>query len=118
MSFVLRVVRFFVSIYRWFVTLFRNWRIYRLEYVSEEPTKLRTSTVYAVGENGHIWHVTFLCPCRCGAPISLNMLPDDSPRWHLSVHGDTPTLTPSVRRQVGCRSHFFLRRGRVDWCRR
>jgi hypothetical protein len=45
-------------------------------------------TLYAIGENGHLWHVSLVCPCWCGATIALNLLPDDSPRWRLYESAD------------------------------
>jgi hypothetical protein len=57
-----------------------------------------------------------LCPCDCGELIQLNTLPRVRPRWSARRHQNcTITLHPSVRRTVGCRSHFFLRRGGIDW---
>ena len=63
-----------------------------------------------------LWHVALVCPCGCGATIALNVLPDASPRWRLYESADGPTLSPSVWRTTGCRSHFILRRGGVIWC--
>jgi hypothetical protein len=49
--------------------------------------------------------------------INLNLLPDDSPRWHLTIGmNKAPTLRPSVWRREGCAAHFFLRGGRIAWC--
>lgn len=87
---------------------------FRVVHLSEDPDELLPQTIYAIGENGHLWHVMLACPCGCGAAIALNVLPDDSPRWRLDEHG--PTLSPSVWRTTGCRSHFILRRGQVVWC--
>jgi hypothetical protein len=40
------------------------------------------------------------------------------PRWDLKVDADQrPTLHPSVWVADGCRSHFWLRRGIVHWCK-
>ncbi|WP_366931770.1 DUF6527 family protein [Paraburkholderia xenovorans] len=35
-----------------------------------------------------------------------------------SLASATParTLAPSVDRTVGCKSHFFVRGGRIQWC--
>ena len=85
-------------------------------HLTEEPDELLPETLYAIGENGHLWHVMFVCPCGCGAPIALNALPDASPRWRLYESTDGPTLSPSVWRTTGCRSHFILRGGLVIWC--
>jgi hypothetical protein len=58
-----------------------------------------------------------ICPCGCKEVINLNLLKTVRPRWSVKEHPDrTVTLTPSVWRQKGCRSHFFLRRGRIEWC--
>lgn len=57
-----------------------------------------------------VWQAcTLLCPCGCNAVISLSLLPNTKPKW--SVNGDT--LTPSVNRTVGCKSHFSITNGIV-----
>jgi hypothetical protein len=89
---------------------------YRVVHLRDDPDALLTETLYAIGENGHLWHVILVCPCGCGAPIALNVLPDDSPRWRLRESAAGPTLYPSVWRTTGCRSHFILRQGQVVWC--
>jgi len=89
---------------------------YEVLRVEEEPDHLRPRALYAIGENGNLWHVTFVCPCGCAESISLNLLPDDSPRWTLHEQPEGPTLEPSVWRTAGCRSHFFVRRGQIVWC--
>ncbi|WP_236819161.1 DUF6527 family protein [Alicyclobacillus ferrooxydans] len=59
-----------------------------------------------------------LCPCGCGEVLHMSLHPDGRPRWELTRHPDgTVSLSPSVWRKVGCRSHFFLERGRVRWCK-
>lgn len=118
MSLLKWLIALVVTVYRRWVAWFVDDHVYKLAYVADEPPQLAAHTVYAVGENGHLWHVIFLCPCSCRAQISLNLLPDDSPRWKLSASNDVPSLSPSVRRAVGCRSHFILKNGRIVWCRR
>jgi uncharacterized protein DUF6527 len=82
----------------------------------ELPERPAPRYVYIVGERGEDWYAAMLCPCHCGAVIELNLVPPGRPCWKLTIHVDgTPTLTPSVWRQVECRSHFFLRRGRIAW---
>jgi hypothetical protein len=118
MNLFLGILQVLLRVYRMCLAWLTRRRTYRLAYVTEEPDRLDRRTVYAVGEGGHLWHVTFLCPCGCSAVISLNLLPDDSPRWHLSTENGRPTLTPSVHRKIGCGSHFFLRNGLCVWCGR
>ena len=63
------------------------------------------------------WCVGMRCPCGCGQTLELMVIREAAPRWDLSIKaGSLPSLTPSVWRQTGCRSHFWLRDGRVDWC--
>ena len=74
--------------------------------------------VYVLGEGRYKWFVALRCPCGCGALVQISLLPDAVPRWRLTEHPDgSISLEPSVWRRVGCRSHFFLRRGSVEWCR-
>lgn len=83
----------------------------------EEPDDLATRTVYVVGEGAHRWYAAFDCPCGCGDVVKLSLVPGDRPGWRLLRHWDgTASIAPSVWRHVGCRSHFWMRRGRIDWC--
>lgn len=86
-------------------------------FLEETPDNLKSKTIYIVGEKGHRWMIVFLCPCGCKAKIYLNLLPDARPRWFLRVYKDGSVgVSPSVWRRVGCRSHFYLKRGKVLWC--
>jgi hypothetical protein len=85
--------------------------------VEELPDRLAKKTVYIGGEGPHLWFVAMICPCGCGEVLQMSLLQDARPRWKVSVDSKgVPTLTPSVWRQVGCKSHFFLTRGFIQWC--
>lgn len=85
-------------------------------FVDDVPDNLKKHRVYLVREDGQLWQVAMLCPCGCSAVIQLCVLPDSRPNWSVTLHADrTVTLCPSVWRTTGCRSHFFLRCGRIDW---
>lgn len=91
--------------------------VYDAERVVDFPDALKPLTIYLAGEDGHLWGAALLCPCGCGERIELNLLQQVRPCWTMESHvNGTVTLTPSVWRQKGCRSHFFIRVGRVDWC--
>lgn len=61
--------------------------------------------------------VTMLCPCNCGTPLLLSLSKARRPRWSVSTDWwGRPTLSPSIRRTDGCRCHFLLRKGSVEWC--
>lgn len=102
----------------WFKALFgQRPKAWTTEFTDEVPEKPMSAIVYLVGESGHLWFVVFLCPCGCGEVIQLNLLPDTRPRWSVERHTDgTVSLMPSVWRVAGCRSHFFLQHGRIEWC--
>lgn len=57
------------------------------------------------------------CPCGCGVPYLLSLSPSRRPRWSVSTDWlARPTVTPSVRRLDGCRSHFWIASGEIHWC--
>lgn len=57
------------------------------------------------------------CPCGCGEKIMLNLSAKKSPRWRVTTDWlRRPTVEPSVLQVSGCRSHFWIKGGRVDWC--
>ena len=90
---------------------------HRTIYVEELPESLGRTCVYIVGENGFYWFVALICPCGCGEVLYMNLLEERRPRWSFSTEtSGTISLTPSVWRKKGCGSHFFFRRGLVDWC--
>lgn len=62
--------------------------------------------------------IGFLCPCGCEERIELTLMNGVSPRWDLIVDEmNRPTLKPSVYKQSGCRSHFWVREGKIIWCK-
>jgi hypothetical protein len=103
------------AIWRW---LLRRPTPLAVLMVEELPDELDAKSLYVVGEGGYRWYAAMLCPCGCGATLHMNLLPESRPRWRLTEHRDgTATLHPSVWRTKDCRSHFFVRRGLIDWCR-
>ncbi len=86
-------------------------------YVEDLPESLDRSTLYVVGESGHNWYAAMVCPCGCEATLHMSLLANSRPRWYLVEHANgTVSLEPSVWRQTGCRSHFFLRYSLIVWC--
>ena len=80
------------------------------------PEQLSRRHLYVVGERGEDWFAAMACPCGCGALIDLNLLPPGRPCWTLTIHRNgSPTLSPSVWRQTGCRAHFYINEGRLYW---
>lgn len=83
----------------------------------ELPAEIPERTLLVAREDGDLWSAGMTCPCGCGRRIELMLLSAVKPRWDLEVDEQgLPTLRPSVWVNDGCRSHFWLRAGKVDWC--
>jgi hypothetical protein len=56
------------------------------------------------------------CACGCGEEVVTPLSPID---WSIQIENGTVTLDPSIGNwSFSCRSHYFIRRGRVVWARR
>ena len=65
-------------------------------------------------------HIEFNCPCGCGNAV---MIPfhargdKDVSGWELQEREGVVTLSPSILSSgFECKSHYFIRENRVDWC--
>jgi hypothetical protein len=84
--------------------------------VRQLPDRVKKNTLYAIGESV-TWLAALQCPCGCGDIVQLTLLQNESPRWSLRQEKDgSATLSPSVWRSKGCKSHFFITEGLVLWC--
>ena len=88
--------------------------------VVEKPPRnedIAGGQLYCVSNaNGAKWAL-FKCPCDCGSVVTLSLQAVHRPHWRLTrAHADRPTLYPSVWRDKGCLSHFWVRDGCVYWC--
>lgn len=90
------------------------------EVVEKTPTNasIGEKRLVSVGYQGKALWTLFRCPCGCGDMISLPMQAPHNPRWRLTLSdAGRPTLSPSVWRNKGCMSHFWIKDGRVYWTR-
>lgn len=82
------------------------------------PSVLPYRKIVLARDKGEEWCVGMRCPCGCNDTIELLLIAEARPRWDLSVDKyNRPTLTPSVWRRLGCGAHFWLRNGKIQWCR-
>jgi len=92
----------------------------RCEVVAKTPANASVRErqfISVVYQNEPLWSM-FRCPCGCGDVISLPMKRPHNPRWRLALTvAGRPTLYPSVWRNNGCMSHFWIKDGRVYWTR-
>ncbi|KUM52207.1 DUF6527 family protein [Rheinheimera sp. EpRS3] len=81
------------------------------------PNRLPMRNLILAREDGEDWAVGFLCPCGCKRKIELMLIDEVKPNWKLTLdERSRPTIHPSVWLKVGCKSHFWLRNGKIIWC--
>jgi hypothetical protein len=90
-----------------------------IEIVSKPPknNEVVTGALYCtVSADKPKWSL-FSCPCGCGDIVTLSLQSAHRPYWKLTkMDSGRPTLYPSVWRDKGCLSHFWVKDGRVFWC--
>lgn len=91
-------------------------RYFQFVRTNEIPEKLDPTLIYILNEGLMDEALYFKCPCNCDSNIELNLLKDSSPLWNYYITKQNQiTISPSVWRNTGCRSHFFIRSGNVVW---
>ena len=83
--------------------------------VVDLPIQAKRGVFYLVQDGGFAWAASMQCPCGCGDSITLNFI-GGRPCWSAEVDArGFVTVHPSIWRTSGCRSHFWIRQGRVRW---
>ncbi|MHB1142823.1 MAG: DUF6527 family protein [Sulfuricaulis sp.] len=78
---------------------------------------VRPNTFYRVMRNDQSKWALFLCPCGCGAVITLSLQFAHWPHWTVRASKNRrPSMRPSVWRDIGCLSHFWIEDGCIYWC--
>ncbi len=100
---------------RWLGTALDSRPALRSARVEDPPEQVATGFVYLVGD-GVPWSAMLICPCGCNQTIALSLIPNDRPRWRAREHEDgSVSISPSIWRTKGCKSHFFIKRGKIVW---
>ena len=111
---MIALLRHFTEFFSWMNSACRG--TLRVKFVADLPDHLERHTLYAIGEEAP-WSAAMICPCGCRSMIQMSLLPDDSPRWKMTISPlGLLTMAPSIWRTADCRAHFFLRRGHIVWC--
>lgn len=87
---------------------------------TEEFELVECETIPPNIEDGRLYYsrkygtATHLCACGCGLMV---VTPCKPGFWTMEVRNGRPTLSPSIGNfQIPCRSHYFIRDGKVVWC--
>lgn len=89
------------------------------KFVSSHPSNdaVKNDQIWIIRDRKLMKWGRLRCPCGCEEIILLSLSSSRSPRWQVSLDWlGRPSISPSVRRLDGCRSHFWIRSGKVDWC--
>ena len=85
----------------------------RHEFVEIIPEVLEPDVLYvAIGYDT----VVHSCFCGCGMEVVTPLSPA---QWSLTYDGRSISLSPSIGNwNFPCKSHYWIRRGRVEWAKR
>lgn len=87
-------------------------KLLKLQFVENAPEDLEPDTLYVSIPFATVLHN---CACGCGHEVVTPLSPSD---WTMTYDGVSISLSPSIGNwNFPCRSHYVIRRNRVDWMR-
>lgn len=82
------------------------------EFVDSFPTPMSPGVLYVSTMFNSCGH---LCCCGCGSEVITPLSPA---QWTLTYNGRDVSLAKSIGNwTLPCKSHYWIRNGRVDWSR-
>ncbi|MDO9399674.1 MAG: DUF6527 family protein [bacterium] len=98
-----------------FTDCFLNKNDYCYKRLENEPEFYKNKTIYIISEEEFEWVIMFKCPCGCNEKIKLNLLESSKPKWTYFIKDKNISIFPSVERVNGCKSHFIVNKGYIEW---
>lgn len=89
--------------------------IYTVDFAINIPDNVAEKTIFIIQDGNVPELIALKCPCGCNCNILLNLLEDAKPCWHYDIDDNSISITPSIWRNKGCKSHFFIRQGSIVW---
>jgi hypothetical protein len=89
-------------------------------YVEDNPAadSLNNGEIVIVGNKDYQKWAYLKCPCSCGNTTMLSLSTKRRPSWQIYMNWMMiPTVHPSVRDTGSCYSHYWIKKGKVYWCR-
>src|SRR5688572_28890569 len=109
-----RIIGKFIGNIIWYMHLFKYKTIIILDNPAHET--LNDRIVYVVGNEEYFKWAYLKCPCGCGDVIMLSLTGYQFPSWRLKNDFiGRPSISPSINRLEGCRSHLWIKKGKVQW---
>lgn len=83
------------------------------KFVEHIPEELQEGVIYVSRKFETAVHL-----CACGACGNQTVTPFNQGGWSIHIENDkSVTLSPSIGNwQFPCKSHYFIRDNRVEWC--
>jgi len=89
---------------------------YITQYIEDLPKNVDDKTIYIIGDKQYPWLLLLNCPCGCQSLIQLNLLKEGDPCWTYRINRKHRiSVSPSIRRIKGCRSHFLVQNGEIKF---
>lgn len=110
----LGIINRLISYFKWKFGKYQ----YRIKIVNDnpKPENINNNIIYVVGGKDYVKWAYLKCPDNCGETIMLNLSKSKSPSWSISQdkYGRT-NISPSINKKDGCKSHFWIKKGNVNW---
>jgi Family of unknown function (DUF6527) len=111
------MLRWFIPVLAWLGLIEKPRFIARYSESHPKLSELSDTDLVIVRSGSFTKWACFRCPCGCGDKIALSLATDRRPSWKVVLDRlRRPTVTPSVWQKAGCYSHFWIKKGAVDWC--
>ncbi|MGB9498699.1 MAG: DUF6527 family protein [Dissulfuribacterales bacterium] len=88
--------------------------------VPDHPLRdnINEANIFVVGGRTYQKWAYLRCPCGCNEIIMLSLAKTRKPNWSVRMDFlNRPTIYPSIWQTSGCRSHFWVQEGAVNWCK-
>lgn len=98
----------------WTNNIFR----YKIEIINDNPNPddLIEDIVYVVVYEKYAKWAYLKCPCGCNEAIMLSLNTKDFPSWKIKQDKiGRASISPSVHKLDGCKSHFLIKKGKLIW---
>lgn len=104
------------KLHKWYDKLFKKEKQYKYNYVEDVPDELKSDLLYIISNDNFQWQIVMLCPCGCKKILHMPLIKEGHAKWKYEIDKrNRISLHPSVNRIVGCKSHFFVRKGKIIW---
>ena len=85
----------------------------KIEYIESKPKIIEDGILYISKKFSTTFHN---CPCGCGEVVVIPITISFADGWELFIENDHVSLHPSLLQRFACKSHYYIRKGKIVWC--